>query len=293
MAKSEPNLRIKSSTSLIDEMLSFGWIVNIPDHLGPTSAFGASVQGGNATLDAVRVVHRLLDLKESSGYNTTIWGYSGGSIATFAAAELQPRYAPEVRIAGTVLGGLVDDISGDFDKLNKSPIAGTLIAFLLGITSQYPEARSYLESRLFPNLKGEFMSVLDLEVTQAVKHFSGRDMYSFFQGGVADLRAPQLQGLYDQQAKLGSKGVPEMPLFLYKAIEDQFCPIEWTDATVDRLCNAGAEIVYERNTVGNHVSEIENGKPRAFQFLWSIFDESYASPATKRNVSDVTVDVSA
>ncbi|RGP73092.1 hypothetical protein FLONG3_6407 [Fusarium longipes] len=293
MARSEPNLGIKSSTSLINEMLSFGWIVNVPDHLGPTSAFGASVQAGHATLDAVRAVHCLLDLRESLNHSTAVWGYSGGSIATFAAAELQTRYAPEVEIAGAVLGGLVDDISGVFDKLNKSPIAATLIAFLLGITSQYPEARKYLESRLWPDTKDEFMSVLDSEVTQAVKHFSGRDIYSFFQDGVADLRSPQLRGLYDDQVKLGSRGVAKMPMFVYKAIDDQFCPIEWTDATVDKLCNAGAEITYERNTVGSHVSEIENGKPRAFQFLWGIFDGSYVSPATKRKVSDVTVDVSA
>ncbi|GKU08371.1 lipase 1 precursor [Fusarium langsethiae] len=292
MARNEPSLGIKSSTSLIDEMLSFGWVVNIPDHLGPTSAFGANVQSGHATLDAIRAVHHLLDLEKSSGYNTAVWGYSGGSMATFAAAELQAKYAPDVNIDGTVLGGLVDNISGDFDKLNKSPIAGSLISFLLGITSQYPEARSYLESRLLPATKDEFMSILDLEVTETVKRFSGRDIYSFFQGGVADIRAPQLQKMYDGQAKLGSVRAPSVPVFVYKAINDQFCPIEWTDATVERLCNSGAEITYERNTVGSHVSEIENGKPRAFRFLWSIFDGSYASPALKRSVSDVTVDVS-
>ncbi|CEI62043.1 hypothetical protein FVEN_g3076 [Fusarium venenatum] len=292
MARSEPSLGIKSSTSLIEEMLSFGWVVNTPDHLGPFSAFGASVQGGHATLDAVRAVHHLLDLGKSSGYNTTIWGYSGGSIATFAAAELQSKYAPDVKIDGTVLGGFVDNVSGDFDKLNKSPIAGALVAILLGITSQYPEARSYLESRLIPATKDEFMSVLDTEVTETVKHFSGRDVYSFFQDGVADLRAPELQHLYDEQAKLGSGRTPLMPMFVYKAINDQFCPVEWTDATVVKLCNSGAEITYERNTIGSHVSEIENGKPRAFQFLWSIFDGSYVSPSAKQSVLDVTVDIS-
>ncbi|KAL4731863.1 hypothetical protein ACLX1H_000858 [Fusarium chlamydosporum] len=277
MAKSEPNLGTKSSTSLIDEMLSYGWIVNIPDHLGPTSAFGASVQSGHATLDALRAVHSLLVSGESVKYSTAIWGYSGGSIATFAAAELQPEYAPEIKIGGTVVGGLVDNISGDFNLLNKSPIAATLAAFLLGITSQYTEARTYLESCLSQTTKEEFMSVLDLEVTQAVKHFSGRDIYPFFNGGAADLRGLQLQELYDKQAKLGHR---------------HFCPIEWTDATVKRLCDAGAELRFERNSVGHHVTEIENGKPRAFRFLWTIFDESYESLPTNHNIMDVNVDVS-
>ncbi|KAF5615169.1 lipase 1 [Fusarium tjaetaba] len=292
MAKSEPNLGIKSSTSLITEMLSFGWIVNTPDHLGPNAAFGASVQVGHATLDALRAVHDLFSLGGSSGFNTAIWGYSGGSIATFSAAELQPSYALELNISAAVIGGLVDDISAAMDKINKSPIAGTLIAFLLGITAQCPEERAYLESRLIPGTKEEFMAAINTEVTQNVGKYSGQDIYTFFKDGGEDLRAPILKELYDKQAKLGCRDTPKMPMFLYKAIQDQFCLIELTDATVDRLCEKGAEITFERNTVGSHVSEIENGKPRAFRFLKSIFDESYESPASKQNVMDVTVDVS-
>ncbi|CZR44099.1 uncharacterized protein FPRO_13890 [Fusarium proliferatum ET1] len=292
MAKNEPNLGIKSSTSLITEMLSFGWIVNTPDHLGPNAAFGASVQAGHATLDALRAVHDLLRLGDNSGFSTAIWGYSGGSIATFSAAELQPSYAPELNISAAVVGGLVDDISAALDKINKSPIAGTLIAILLGITAQYPQERAYLESCLVPEKKGEFMSAVNTEVTQNVGKYSGQDIYCFFKGGGADLRAPILQELYHKQAKLGYRDTPTMPIFLYKAIQDHFCTIDLTDATVDRLCEKEAEITFERNTVGGHVSEIENGKPRAFGFLWSIFDQSYKSPASKRNVVDVTVDVS-
>ncbi|CAG7564339.1 unnamed protein product [Fusarium equiseti] len=285
MAKSEPTLGIKSSTSLIDEMMAFGWIVNTPDQWGPTSAFGASIQGGRATLDALKAAQYLLNLKKNPGYNTAIWGYSGGSIATFAAAELHKDYAPEVKIEGAVLGGLVDNISGDFDLMNKSPIAGTVIAFLLGVTSQYPEARKYLESRLVPATRAEFMSVLDLELTQAVAHFSGHDIYPYFENGLQDLKVPQLQELFDKQAKLGHRGIPTMPMFVYKAIKDQFCPIAWTDATVQKLCDAGAEITFDRN-------EIENGKQRVFGFLGAIFEEGYGS--TERcNVLDVWVDASA
>lgn len=292
MAKSEPTLGIRASTCLLTEMLSFGWIINTPDHLGPTATFGASIQSGHATLDSVRAVYNLLKLRQGPDFRTAIWGYSGGSIATFAAAELHSSYAPDVNIDGAVLGGVVDDISADLDKINKSPLAGTLIALLLGITSQYLEARAYLESRLVEGTKDEFMSVLHIDITQALKHFAGKDIYSFFENGVADLKTSPMEELYDSQAKLGYRGVPMMPMFVYKAIGDQFCPIKLTDATIERLCSAGGEITYERNTVGGHVSEIENGKLRVFRFLESIFDETYQTPTLKRNVSDVTMDVS-
>lgn len=200
--------------------------------------------------------------------------------------------SPDLSISAAVVGGLVDDISAALDKINRSPIAGTLIALLIGITAQYPEARAYLESCLVPEMKDEFMAAVNTEVTQNVGKYAGKDIYAFFKGGSAELRAPILQELYDKQVKLGYRDTPTMPMFLYKAIQDQFCTIDLTDATVDRLCEKGADITFERNTVGNHVSEIENGKPRAFGFLRSVFDESYKSPASKRNVVDVTVDVS-
>ncbi|KAF4452560.1 hypothetical protein F53441_4579 [Fusarium austroafricanum] len=292
MSKSEPTIGVKASTSLITEILELGWIVNTPDHLGPSAAFGASVQSGHATLDALRAVQKLLDLKDSQGFTTAIWGYSGGSIASFAAAELQPSYAPDTRIAGAAFGGLVDDITTDFDKINKSFLSGSLIAILLGITSQYPEERAYLESLLIPEMKEDFLAAVHRETRETVKKYAGKDIYSFFKYGDEGLRAPILQDLYDKQAKLGCKEVPVMPIFLYKAIQDQFCPIDLTDATVERLYERGAEITYERNTVGSHVSEIDNGKPRAIRFLKSIFDGSYKSPTSRRNVSDVTVDVS-
>ncbi|KAM5341464.1 hypothetical protein ACJ41O_014495 [Fusarium nematophilum] len=287
LAQEEPNLGLKSDTSFIEKMLSLGWIVNTPDHLGPDAAFGASVQAGHATLDALRAVHKIANA--DGGINTAIWGYSGGSIATLAAAELQPHYAPELQIAGVALGGLVDDISADLDNLNKSPIAGTLIAFLLGITAQYPDARRYLENRLIPDTKSDFLSARHINVADAVKKFSGQDIYAYFTGGAADLRDPILQALFGRQAKLGHRGAPRIPIFVYKAIGDQYCPVAQTDATVNRMCSAGADISYERNTVGEHVSEIENGKPRAFGWLGNVFNESKKWSDGVCTVRDVTV----
>ncbi|PKS12523.1 hypothetical protein jhhlp_000730 [Lomentospora prolificans] len=291
LAQENTALGIKSSTSFLSTLLSRGWIINTPDYMGPDAAFGASVQAGHATLDSIRAVINLGRLTGSDEFTTVMWGYSGGSIATGAAAELQTQYAPELDISGTVLGGLVDNISADFENLNKSPIAGTLVAFLLGVTAQYAEAKEYLESRLRPEIKDGFLSVRDISVSDAVKMFAQKDIYSYFKGGVADLQAPVLRKVYNAQAKLGFRGVPNMPMFVYKAIGDQFCPIEQTDVTVERWCSGGAEIIYERKTVGEHVSEIENGKLRALEWISSIFDHSYEQPSSECDVREVMVGV--
>ncbi|OAQ59562.1 lipase 1 precursor protein [Pochonia chlamydosporia 170] len=291
LAQENRHLGLKSSTSLVNEMLTRGWIVNTPDYMGPDAAFGASKQAGQATIDSIRAVHNLANMTGNMPINMAIWGYSGGSIATLAAAQLAPRYAPELKIEGTVVGGLVDDISADFDNINKSPIAGTLIALLLGITAQYPEATAYLESRLVPETKTEFLSVRDMNAGDALPKFAGKDIYAYFIGGAEDLQAPILQKLYDDQAKLSDKGVPSMPIFVYKAIKDEYCPVEQTDSTVKTFCEAGADIRYDRNTVGSHVLEIENGKPRAMTWLDGIFNESHITPPSGCTVHNVSVDV--
>lgn len=291
MAQREPNLGLKSNADFINYMSSLGWIVNTPDFEGPKAAFGASKQAGHATLDSLRAVMGLINPNGDTEPNTAIWGYSGGSYATLAAAELQEQYTPELKIDGVVLGGLTDDISALFDNLNKSPIAGSLIAFLLGVTSQYPEATAYLESRLVSNSKAEFLSVRHINVADAVRQFSGKDIYTYFEGGAMDLQDPVLRRIYDEDVRLGHREVPKMPMFVYKAIADQFSPVDQTDATVERFCSEGADITYERNTVGEHISEIENGKPRAFDWLWGVFDESYEPSTTGCKIRNVTVKV--
>lgn len=157
-------------------------------------------------------------------------------------------------------------------------IASTLVAVLLGLTAQYPEAKAYLERQLLPKTK--FLSARHTSFADAARRFSGRDVYGYFKGSAADLQALVLRNSYNAQTKLGPKEVPAMPMFVYKAIRDQYCPVEQTDITVKRFFSAGVDITYERNTVGEHVSEIKNGEQRATKWLWSVFDESYGPSAT-------------
>jgi len=58
-----------------------------------------------------------------------------------------------------------------------------------------------------------------------------------------------------------------MLVFPYQAAGDRFSPIESTDWLVQRYCEVGARIRFERNTVGGHLAEIVNGPPRAQAWL--------------------------
>lgn len=85
--------------------LDKGWVVATPDYEGPNAAFVAGKISGRATLDGVRAALRSERVTGVKPYaQHAMWGYSGGSLASEWAAELQPQYAPELNFVGTVLG---------------------------------------------------------------------------------------------------------------------------------------------------------------------------------------------
>ena len=267
-AQDYPEHGVRSETSLIRELLSRGWMVSVPDYWGPDAAFGASVQGGHATLDGVRAVESLQNITHSPRTNNFIWGYSGGSMGTLAAAELQPEYAPDLVLSGTVIGGVVDDFSKSFETLNETPNSPAMISALIGITTQYPEAKEYLESRLVPETKEEFLSVKKIHILETVAKFANKNIYPYFIGGQDDLHSPIMTSLYEKQFNLANIGTPsETPVFVYKAVQDAGVRIELTDAVVQEWCKQGLDVQYERNVVGGHQEEIENGKPRVLEWV--------------------------
>ncbi|OTB01187.1 hypothetical protein M426DRAFT_25899 [Hypoxylon sp. CI-4A] len=288
-AQAVPSLGIPSTTDIVNQLLEEGWLANIPDYEGPTAAFGAGIQAGHATLDSLRAIQNIVDLSGFGNITIALWGYSGGTIATEAASEMQAQYAPELNIHGAVWGGLPTFFANNFDLFSSSPLSGDLVSILLGVTSLYPEARKYLTSRLQPANGSIFMNALNTDVSTSVSYFADQDIYSYFIGGADDLKAPVMQKIYNSEMRLGYNGVPTMPIFAYKAIGDEYCPIKDTDAIVNKFCGAGAEITYQRNTVGGHVAELVNGKPRAIDWLRGIINETYVSSGC--STTEVTVDI--
>ena len=92
----------------ITSALELGWFVSVPDYEGPLASFGSGVQAAHATLDAVRAVLNLAgdnaEIGLSPDAKSTLWGYSGGSVASEWAVELQGSYAPDLHLSGDGAG---------------------------------------------------------------------------------------------------------------------------------------------------------------------------------------------
>ena len=260
----------------IQTALSYGWHVNVPDFEGPLASFGEGVQSGHAVLDSVRaVLNTRFGLAEDARY--AMWGYSGGSIGSEWAAELQVQYAPELNFAGAALGGLVPNVSSVIPAITGTRWAALIPEALLGLTSQYPAARQYLLSQLNtegPFNKTAFLSAKDMTIEDAFAVFADQNFYQYFKDGEAFFNAPVIRDMLDKEGYMGYHGVPQMRLFVYKAIADEITHVQDTDLLVSKYCAIGANILYERNTVGGHLAEETNGDQRALQWLRKVLGGS-------------------
>jgi hypothetical protein len=275
----------------VEWALGRGWFVNVPDFEGPLAAVIAGPQEGHAILDSIRAV-KSLSFGLAPEARVALWGYSGGSLASEFAAEMQVQYAPELQISGIALGGLVDNATDALDHVNGAPLAGLISVGLLGLTAQFPEVRAFIVDQLTDNgpyNKTTYLASLKSPLIEVFAIFANQTMWNYFRDGRDILYSPLLSPLLHTETTLGSHGVPQVPLFIYKAIHDEVTPIEGTDDLLQRYCRYGANIWYQRNTVGGHLSEIPNGKPSATQFLQDVLDGRYEHEGC--TVEDVIVDL--
>ncbi|MGW4767246.1 lipase family protein [Nocardia sp. NPDC004278] len=125
--------------------LSRGYAVLIPDHEGPWMAYAEPNVAGHVVLDAIRAVRNLFPA-EFEGSRVAVGGYSGGAIASYAAAMLLDEYAPELAgvVVGAAMGGLVTDYRMVAQRFDGSSESGILLAVALAMGREYPEILAHM-----------------------------------------------------------------------------------------------------------------------------------------------------
>ncbi|WP_240498077.1 lipase family protein [Williamsia sp. 1135] len=121
-------------------LLAQGWVIAVPDHLGPRSAYGAAQLGGRITLDGIKAAQNLRTANISRSPVGLI-GYSGGGMATAWAAALAPTYAPGLELAGSAYGGAPMNLIKMAEGLGYGkphPAFGLAYAAAVGLSREYP-----------------------------------------------------------------------------------------------------------------------------------------------------------
>jgi hypothetical protein len=228
------------------DLLNAGYFVNAPDFEGYNSSYTSGVISGQATLDATTAA---LSMAGTFGFDTAnqktaIWGYSGGSFAAQFAAELAESYAPNLTLAGIVMGGNVPNLIAPATgaTFTGNALTGLAIAGFIGITSQHPSARAYLNSKLKrtgPYNIVSWYNATTMTGTQLLTAYDGQAVGDYFEGGAAALNNQLLIDMYNTDSLMAQHGVPKMPIFLYKAINDAQATAYALDPFIDYFCQNG------------------------------------------------------
>jgi hypothetical protein len=121
---------------LIAFYVANGWIVTVPDFEGSHLHWMAGRESGQATLDGIRATESALGLGATT--QVALSGYSGGAVAADWAAEIAPRYAPELTLTAVAMGGVPVDYAHLFAYANGSKVfSAAMPGILLGLARAY------------------------------------------------------------------------------------------------------------------------------------------------------------
>jgi hypothetical protein len=197
-----------------------------------------------------------------------LWGYSGGAFASSIAAQMQPRYAPKLKLSGVALGGVPANVKASIKKFSGSAVGGALIMGFVTVDRAYPEYNltQYINEA---GLKAMAESQEDCINDAVIKHpLASIEKYA---KDPNILDAPELQSLFRQMSPVTFKGVPDAPVFAYHARLDQLAPIGPARTLIKRFCSKGVAVQHVQDNLTEHVGLVALGWPGALKYLGDRF----------------------
>ncbi|MFE5284749.1 lipase family protein [Nocardia sp. NPDC056611] len=260
----DPNLLV--TASILNAVLAQGWSIALPDHLGPYFAFGASRLGGRIVLDGVRAVKQVPKLASQQS-PITLAGYSGGGMATGAAAALQPSYAPELKLAGAAIGGAPMNLETMVEALgyDPHPAFGLAMAAAIGLEREYPSQlpiSSYLNQRGLAIRDGMANDCTNQILAEGVGGSAGALMTDASSFNVREGR----EVLRENSLELFGE-VPQTPVFEWHSPTDPLIPVQAIDNTDRRWCAAGVPVQTLHVPAPEHLSGAVMGAPEVLAWL--------------------------
>jgi hypothetical protein len=252
---------------LIDAALAQGFVVSIPDYEGPGGDFGAARQPGYAILDGIRAAEQFAPLG-LHGHRTPvgIWGYSGGSLASGWAAQVQPSYAPGLNVRGVAVGGFVTNIDQALTQINGGEASGLIVAILDGVARTVPALAAALTTYLTPAGRAALSNGASQCAAADVAEYPFVNVGNYLTIPLAQFLALPAVNAALSGLNLGGSA-PTAPMFVYHAVNDELIPIASTDATVTNYCAHGDSVTYTRDGLSEHLSLAVIGAPAALGWL--------------------------
>ena len=243
-----------------------GWAVVTTDYTGPRHAFGAGVVAARFVLDGIRAAIAFEPVGFDAATPIGLWGYSGGAQATLCAAEHHPSYAPELNILGVAAGGItVDPITatGTFeDAYDGSFLSGIPLGAIIGISREFPDVD--LQGSFTPQGRAMVAAAAEMTVVQLLMSFPFLH-WSHYLTVPSVLDIPGLRAAFETSGF--GKATPTTAIYIYHGAHEQNLSIADADKFVEAYRRAGANVVYRRVRIGEHMIVMVTGMKGALRFL--------------------------
>ncbi|WP_439644641.1 lipase family protein [Gordonia soli] len=274
----------------ITSLVAAGWSVVIPDHQGPESAFAAGPLAGRITLDGIRGARDFAPLRLKKDLRVGMMGYSGGAIATGWAAELHPRYAPELPIVGVAEGGVPADISALVDLANGNAASGLIMAGVIGVSREYPDLDAFLRKHINPLGRALLTAKnpLCLAYQAALAPFVNIKGLINLPGDPLGYPTPR-RVLGD--LKMG-RTVPTAPMYVYQSNPDWIAPVGPVNGLVKKYCaDPAARVQYTRDHFSEHITlAVEGFAPATVWMRDRLNGKPVASGCSTKDVGSMALD---
>lgn len=247
-----------------------GWAVSMPDYLGPTSAYGAAKLSGMMVLDSVKAVQKVSELGVGQS-PVAIAGYSGGGMASAWAGALQPTYAPDLKIAAVVAGGIPADLEEMALSLGFAPHPGFGLAFAaaMGLEREYPD-RLPISDQLNP--EGLWFRDFTQDACRRFLLFHGAFRSAEQLAASKSLMdSPEARGVLRENSLRYYPGVPTVPTYMWQGRFDTLTFFDPVAEVADRYCKAGAPVDFHPYDIAEHMTTAVAGFADAWNYVEARF----------------------
>lgn len=254
-------------------LLLRGYTVAITDHPGAGTSIPEPYLVAKAeaygVLDAARAATRLPGSGVGPKSSVAVMGYSQGGQTAAAAAEVHPRYAPDLNLKGVAAGGVPSDMLGMVDYW-KTPAgrtinSGFLMASLVGLDNAYPQL----------NL-AQYTTRRGAELFKVVKQSCSSQYLTLFPlVQSSELTEPDVTTLPNFRAAYAESAIgkikPAVPVYLYHGTLDNIVPYgAGAGPLFKSWCSLGANVQLV-NLPAEHVTPVVLGVPGALNFIAARF----------------------
>lgn len=198
----------------------------------------------HAVLDIARAATEVPGSDIGDAPRTVFTGYSQGCGAVAAAAELHPRYAPDVNLVGTVAGSPPADLAATLDKIDGTAIAGLIGYALNSMIHANPEMNEMIEQYFNDRGKALLAATADQCVPETAVEFFHMRTNEFTTTGesAGDIvrRTPGIQAILEEQ-RIGTLK-PSTPVRILSPINDDAVPGPQSQKLGRDWCALGAAV---------------------------------------------------